>query len=568
MTSVEAMLHTDFLVIGSGLAGLRAAIELSERGKSCILISKSRLPHSNTYYAQGGIAAVDPERVAKGDDSYESHMEDTLRAGDGLCIPSIVQRFVQKAFPEGVKFLIDHGVPFSKADTGDRYVLHQEGGHGRPRVYCKDDYTGQAIEEHLVEIVRKQPLITVLEYHAAVSLITRNRISDVKVVKDRCLGAWVLDRKTRRVKTIEADVTFLATGGAGRAFLYTSNPENATGDGIAMAFRAGARVANMEFFQFHPTVLYEVNPENPAERRFLLTEALRGEAMGGILTLDRDSTEDFVLAYDPRGSHATRDIVARAIDTEMKKNHRPHVWLNVTAQLTGKSEEYIRQSFPKIYAHCLKKGVDLTVEPIPVVPAAHYTCGGVIVGADGQTDIDGLYAIGEVACTGLMGANRLASNSLTECALYGKIAVDAALDRAPSLRDPDLMPPPWQGSTVHPEINPAMLNRFWDTTRATMLDYCAIDRNENRLRVAMDILNGLVQITNDIYWHFYPTLEIIELRNLSLVARLIVESALHRKESRGGHFRSDYPERNDHLFEGATIIHQTTGIRLLKCRHA
>ncbi|MFZ7112165.1 MAG: L-aspartate oxidase [Desulfatiglandales bacterium] len=553
--------RTPFLVIGSGIAGLRAAIELSERGRECILITKSKLTDTNTRYAQGGIAAVDPSRVEKGLDSYESHIDDTIRAGDGLCLPEIVRRFVERAYPDAVRFLIDRGVPFSTTDDGE-YVLHQEGGHAGPRVYCRGDDTGQAIEQRLAEIVTADPAIQVFEDHAAVNLITRNRITEVKSVSDRCLGAWVLDRETGLVRTIEAACTFLATGGAGRAFMYTSNPENATGDGIAMAYRAGARIANMEFFQFHPTVLYEADPANPAERRFLLTEALRGESVGGRLTLTRESTEDFVLRYDPQGSHGTRDIVARAVDAAMKEQGLPHVWLNVTEAVTGKSPAFIREHFPKIYEHCRRKGIDITAEPIPVVPAAHYTCGGVLVDAFGRTDIKALFAVGEVACTGLMGANRLASNSLSEGALYGKLAVEAALGAGFSFPIQAVVPL-WQGSTVHPEANQDMLNRFWDTTRATMMDYCAVDRNEPRLQVALDVLNGLSQITNDIYRHFYPTLEIIELRNLALVARLIVESAMYRKESRGGHFRSDYPERNDQMYQGSTIIQRNIGLRIL-----
>jgi L-aspartate oxidase len=430
-------------------------------------------------------------------------------------------------------------------------------------VYCHNDYTGQAIVERLAAIVMAMPNITVLENHTAINLITRNGISDTRSGKDRCLGAYVLDRETGEVKTLQARGTFLATGGAGRAFMYTSNPENATGDGIAMAYRAGARIANMEFMQFHPTVLYELKPENPAERRFLLTEALRRESMGGKLTLEKDSIDDFVLEYDPRSSHATRDIVARAIDTEMKSNRLSHVWLNVTPKVTAKSEKYIQEHFPKIYEHFLKKGIDITRDPIPVIPAAHYSCGGVLADGNGLTDIDDLYAIGEVVYTGLMGANRLASNSLSECALYGKLASEHAQARHEQFQEHAAGIPEWTGSTVHPEIDASMLNRFWDTTRATMMDYCSVDRNETRLRVALDILDGLTRITDNIYWHFFPTHEIIELRNLALVARLIAESALYRKESRGCHYRSDYPLKNEqHL--GPTIVQKGQEIQVLE----
>ncbi len=554
--------QTEFLIIGSGISGLRAAIELAERGKNAALVTKSLLEDSNTYYAQGGIAAVDPVRAKGEKDSFESHANDTLSAGDGLCVPHIVNSFVRRAFPDAVCFLIDRGVCFSTTETGE-YLLHKEGGHGSERVYCKGDYTGQAIVEKLTEVVRNNPNISVFENHCAVNLISQNQLLKVKSPRNRCLGAYVLYKKNGKMKTFQANVTILATGGAGRAFLYTSNPEVANGDGVAMAYRIGARIANMEFFQFHPTVLYEPNPHDPAERRFLLTEALRGETIGGKLTLEKGSTEDFILEYDPRGSHATRDIVARVIDTEMKKIGLAHVWLNVTTDVTGKSIEYTKNHFPKIYEHCLSKGIDITKEPIPVIPAAHYACGGILVNEYGLTDIDGLYAIGEVAYTGLMGANRLASNSLSECALYGKLAVEHALTQYNDYSHREINIPDWRGSTVQPEISEEMLNRFWDTTRATMTQYCGIDRSGTRLRVAVDILDGLVKITNNIYWHFYPTHEIVELRNLALVASLISRSALFRRESRGTHFRSDYPLKNDSQYLGPTIIQKDSGIQVL-----
>jgi L-aspartate oxidase len=562
MSFSEQKIKSEFLVIGSGIAGLRAAIDLGEKGKKVALVTKSKLEDSNTYYAQGGIAGVDPVRVKNGLDSFESHIDDTMRAGDGLCVPHIVNRFAHRAFPDAVQFLIDKGIAFSVGNTGE-YVLHQEGGHEFERVYCLADHTGVAIEEDLAAAARDNPDITIFEDHTAVNLITQNQFSTVKALRDRCLGASVLDRQKGKIRTFEAGTTFLATGGAGRAFLHTSNPENTNGDGIAMAFRAGARIANMEFFQFHPTILYEANPKHPSERRFLLTEALRGEAMGGKLTIMKDSRDDFVLKYDSRGSHGTRDIVARAIDTEMRRNGLPHVWLNVTSEVTGEKKGYIEEYFPKIYEHCLKKGHDMEEEAIPVIPAAHYTCGGVAVNDYGLSDIDRLYAIGEVACTGLMGANRLASNSLSECALYGKLAVEHALSQQVPSQLPNVTITPWKSATVNPEISHEILNRFWDTIRTAMMQYCAIDRNGPRLRVAVDILDGLVKITDNIYRHFSPTHEIIELRNLALVARLIAESALNRKESRGCHYRSDYPNKNDKQYLGPTIIQKDTGFYIL-----
>ncbi len=548
----EKNIKTDFLIMGSGIAGLRAALELADKGKEVLLITKSGIEDSNTYYAQGGIAAVDPLRVQSGDDSFESHAKDTEKSGDGLCNPAVVQNFAKKAYEEVIDFLIKKGVQFTKNGEKYPYELHQEGGHEHERIYCVGDYTGKAIEEKLADEARANPLIKILENHTAINLVTQNQVSRIKFPKDKCIGAYVLDREKGTVKTIEAKKTILATGGAGRVFQYTSNPKNATGDGIAMAYRAGARVANMEFFQFHPSVLYEPNG-NPSERRFLITEALRGQKMGGILTTEKESLEDFVLKYDPRGSHATRDIVAKAIDSEMKKRGLKHVWLNVTPNATGKTESYIKENFPQIYAKCLEKGTDMTKQPIPVIPAAHYTCGGVIVNEFGLTDIDSLYAVGEVSCTGLMGANRLASNALPEGALYGKLAVNHALATI-SLEESIHYPiPDWKTGFVRTEPDTATLNQFWDTTRSIMMNLCSIDRNEQRLKLAVATTKSLADSANEIYMDFYPTHEIIELRNLTLVANLIAISALERKESRGGHYRSDYPCK-DPAYNKPTII--------------
>ncbi|MBU0616059.1 MAG: L-aspartate oxidase [Nanoarchaeota archaeon] len=553
-------INTEYLIIGSGLAGLRAAIELSRAGKRPTIVTKSKIEDANTFYAQGGAAAVDPARVETGNDDYQSHVDNTLTAGAGLCDPAVVDTFVKRAFPDAIKFLIDAGVDFTRNDGSYPYHLGQEGGHDHPRVFCVGDYTGQAIEETLAEIVRQDPNITVLENHTAINLITHNQFADFESDIDRCLGAYVLDRETGKVRTFSADTTILATGGVGRAFLYTSNPENATGDGIAMAYRAGAVIANMEFFQFHPTVLYEANPENPSERRFLLTEAFRGEETGAILTLTRDSLEDFVLRYDPRGSHATRDIVARAIDTEIKKRGIQHVWLNATPAATGKSPEYIKAHFPKIYAHCLSRGIDITKEPMPAIPAAHYTCGGIIVDTFGRTTLNGLYAIGETSYTGLMGANRLASNSLPEAALYGKLAVEHALDN--SVQHGERLRP-WQYGNIDKAADQATLNQFWDNTRRTMMTLCGIDRNEERLRGCLGALDGFDTTVDDIYQDFHPTHEIIELRNLLLVSKLITDSALSRKESRGGHFRSDFPDPDDR-YNFPTLTHRDVGIYRLR----
>ena len=550
----EERVSTEFLVIGSGIAGLRAAIELSKRGREVVLATKSSLEESSTYYAQGGIAAVEPERAARGEDRHESHIRDTLEAGDGLCAAPVVERFVRRSFADAIRFLVDSGVEFSTTRDG-KYILHQEGGHEHPRIYCVGDFTGKAVEERLVQIVRDDPKITVLEYHTAFNLITGNQISRPRSPVDRCLGAHVLDRHGGRVKTFAAGTIFLATGGCGRVFRYTSNPDNATGDGIAMAYRAGARIANMEFFQFHPTVMYEPDAEKKDERRFLLTEALRGAEMGGILTLARDSDCDFMLDHHQDGSHATRDIVARTIDTEMKRRGLSHVWLNVSEQVTGKSRDYLREHFPDIYRHCESRGIDIAQDPIPVVPAAHYTCGGVLVDEFGQTDIEGLYAIGETTCTGLMGGNRLASNSLPEAALYGLLAVEHATAASNGPRpDRGLDLPPWQTDGIQTEVDTATLNQFWDTTRSTMTNLCGIDRNEQRLQAAVEILHGLNRAADTTYQKFFPVHEIIELRNLTLVALIIAESALQRRESRGTHYRADFPYRDDERYQKNTIV--------------
>ena len=539
MAAKNEQIRTKCLIIGSGIAGLRAAIELSRVGEKPLLITKSRLEDSNTFYAQGGIAAVDPIRVKSRSDSYVSHIDDTLKAGAGICDKSVVGSLARQSYKEVIQFLIDNGVEFTKKDGRYPFELHQEGGHSHERIYCVGDYTGRAVEKQLAAVVRSDWNIRVLENHSAIDLVT----SSYGGINPRCCGAYVLDRETRLVRTISAGTTFLATGGAGRVFQYTSNPENATGDGIAMAYKAGARVSNLEFIQFHPTVLYEPNPEDPAEKRFLITEALRGEKVRSILTLEKEILEDLVLKYDPEGSHGTRDVVARAIDTEMKSRGLKHVWLNATTKATGKSREYLEENYPQIFAKLMEKGIDMSVEPIPVVPAAHYTCGGVVVDQFGLTDIASLYAIGEVACTGLMGANRLASNSLPEAALYGMLAVAHALINI-SVPRRDL--PNWNYGNVSKSADPATMNQFWDMTRTTMTNLCGIDRNEERLQLAARTLSALANASKEIYWNHRPTHEIVELRNLTTVAQLIAQSALARKESRGCHYRSDFPERDEY----------------------
>ena len=544
-------METKFLIIGSGIAGLMAALEASEKNQQVILITKNDLENSNSYYAQGGVSAVDAKRVKKNMDSYESFIEDTMNAGDGLCNLKIVSKCAYNFFDKVINFLINKGVDFSKSDNLDNYEyeLHQEGGHRHERVYCVGDYTGEAIIKTLIKEVRTSKNIKILENHLAISLITQNQILKENSFKDKCLGIYALDKKAGEIITIRAKNVFLATGGAGKVFQYTSNPKVSTGDGIAMAYRAGAKIANMEFYQFHPTVLYEHKfGDNSVEKRFLITEALRGEKIGGILTLRKNSTKDFILNFDERGSHATRDIVARGIDNVMKKEGLTHVWLNVTTKVTGKTEEYYKNNFPQIYQKCLEENINIAFSPIPVVPAAHYCCGGVLTDEFGQTDIENLYAIGEVACTGLMGANRLASNSLPESAYFGRIAIENAINNLKYNynNDSNIELPLWKDFLyTKTKIDLATMNQFWDITRTVMTNLCGIERNKQRLKLAYNITSALSEASENIYKNFFPCQEIIELRNLNLVARLITKSALLRKESRGSHFRLDFPQKNE-----------------------
>jgi len=547
-TRHNEIVTTDILIIGSGIAGLRAALEASKNGREVILLTKSNVTDSNTYYAQGGITGLDPDRVTRGEDSYESLIRNTLAAGDGLCNKKVVDYFSHHSF-EPIRFLIEQHVPFSTDENG--WVLHQEGGHDHERIYCVADYTGKAIEETLADSVLRDQNIKVYEHYLAFTLITKRKLAKNRNIEDRCLGVYAIDRIRETVIAFKANAVILATGGAGRVFQYTSNPDNATGDGIAMAYNVGAKIANMEFFQFHPTVLYEPFAMQSNERRFLLTEALRGVSMGGILTISADSTEDFVLAYNPDGSHATRDKVSQAIDAEMKRLGLKHVYLNVTTKITGKTPQYIKAHFPQIYVHCLKKGIDIISQPIPVVPAAHYTCGGILVDLYGRTSIPGLFAIGEVSCTGLMGANRLASNSLTEAALFGRLAAEEAIKYSANSNRENV--PAWYTQGIFSHADVATVNQIWDVTRTTMMSLCGIDRTEERLRAAVGILESLSETINKIYWGYYPNDQIFETRNLVQTAKLIASAALFRKESRGGHYRSDYPLKKP-AYEAMTLI--------------
>jgi len=513
----KKMVRFDVLVLGSGLAGQSLALRLADRMRVA-LVTKRRQEDSASAWAQGGIAAV-----LNSDDSIEAHIQDTLTAGAGLCDPAAT-RFVVENGRTSIEWLIAQGVPFTRdAESEFGYHLTREGGHSHRRVIHVADATGSAVQETLTDKVRRHPNIAILENHIAVDLIVGRKIGRPEL---GCVGAYVLDIDAERVVTFAADHTVLATGGAGKVYLYTTNPDTATGDGIAMAWRAGCRVANMEFIQFHPTCLY-----HPHAKSFLISEAMRGE--GGILRL-ADGTR-FMPAHDPRAELAPRDVVARAIDFEMKKRGLDCVYLD----MTHKPAEFLIEHFPNIHARCLALGIDIAREPIPVVPAAHYTCGGVLIDRAARTDIAGLYAVGETSHTGLHGANRLASNSLLECVVYAQAAAQDILQRSPPPL-PEL--PQWDESRVTDADEEIVISHNWDELRRFMWDYVGIVRTNKRLARARSRIGLLSREIDEYYANFRVTNDLIELRNLVLSADLIVRSAQRRRESRGLHFSRDYPQ--------------------------
>ena len=522
-TPVAATLHFDVLIVGSGLAGLSAALLLSPQ-KRVAVITKRAVSEGSSGWAQGGIAAVWSK-----DDSFQAHVNDTLVAGAGLCDLSAT-RFVVENAPNAIAWLQTMGVPFSQEDG--QLHLTREGGHSARRIVHVTDATGAAVQRTLIERAQKATNITLFEHHTLVDLITsakvashRGNLSVGSVQSNRCLGLYALDDSTDEVLTFEAPQTILATGGAGKVYLYTTNPDTATGDGIAAAWRAGCRVQNMEFIQFHPTCLY-----HPHAKSFLISEAVRGE--GGKLLLP-DGTR-FMSAHDPRLELAPRDVVARAIDFEMKKGGFDCVYLDISHQPLG----FLREHFPNIYARCLELGIDISKQPIPVVPAAHYTCGGVLSDLQGRTDIAGLYAIGETACSGLHGANRLASNSLVECMVFAQ-ATARDIMQATASSTPAL--PTWDDSRVSDADEAVVISHNWDELRRFMWDYVGIVRTNKRLDRAAHRIALLQDEIQEFYAHFHVTRDLLELRNLVLVADLIVRSAQARHESRGLHFSRDYP---------------------------
>lgn len=518
--------ETDFLVIGTGLAGLSYALKMASHGHVTLLAKKS-MTQTNTRWAQGGIASV-----TASDDSFEDHIRDTLNAGAGLCRSDVVSMVVEQA-PARMDELRQWGVEFDirKNHTRDQNTdldLTREGGHTKRRILHVADHTGKAIHEALLQRCRENPNIEILENHFAIDLLTTRKLDPFSIAPNECLGAYVLNVAQDRVATFYSKITVLATGGAGKVYLYTSNWEGTTGDGIALAHRAGARIANMEFMQFHPTCLY-----HPLERSFLITEALRGE--GAELINLRG--EAFMEKYHPMGSLAPRDIVARSIDAEMKRTGAECVYLDIR----HKSKDFLVEHFPVIYEKCLSLGIDMAKQPIPVVPAAHYLCGGIITDKNGTTDLQRLYAVGETACTGLHGANRLASNSLLECVVFAHNAAHHSHALLPMLRNGTHKVPDWVPTEKTDLDEMVVISHMWEEIRRLMWNYVGIVRSNKRLERAHHRLENLTQEVQDYYFNLKVHPDILELRNIALVANLTVQCALKRKESRGIHFNIDYP---------------------------
>ncbi len=513
-------LYFDTLIIGGGLAGFSLALKLAQ-SKKIGLVTKQSTSDSASEWAQGGIAAA-----LSHEDSPTQHMHDTLMAGAGLCDEAIALYITENA-PQAIHWLINQGVSFTRdQDNETGYHLTQEGGHRLRRIIHSGDATGKAIQQTLIEKICNHPNITLLEHHIAIDLITRDKIPDCsKTHNKRCIGAYVLDKKNDRVQTFTAHNTVLATGGASKVYLYTTNPDTATGDGIAMGWRAGCRVANMEFIQFHPTCLY-----HPHAKSFLISEAVRGE--GGLLKLPNG--ECFMAQHDKRAELAPRDVVARAIDFEMKKRGLDCVYLDIS----HKSADFLKQHFPNIYSRCLELGIDISQQPIPIVPAAHYTCGGIVADQKGKTDLDNLYAIGETAHTGLHGANRLASNSLLECLVLAQAASIEISNQSPI---PPVAIPEWDESRVTDADEEIVISHNWDELRRFMWSYVGIVRTTKRLQRAQHRIKLLREEIDEYYTNFRVTSDLLELRNLVDTADLIVNSALLRHESRGLHFSRDYP---------------------------
>jgi L-aspartate oxidase len=523
--------QTDFLVIGSGIAGLYYALHVAEHGEVTI-VTKRDPAESSTRYAQGGIATVLGD-----EDSFASHIADTLRVGAGLCHEEVV-RFTVEEGPRHIQRLIELGVQFTREAGGEALDLGREGGHSHRRVVHATDLTGQEVERALLAAVAEHPRCRVLDHHLAVDLLTTAAYG----MDNACFGAYVLDAKSGEVLTLTARTVLLATGGAGKVYLYTSNPDVATGDGIAIAYRAGAAVANMEFFQFHPTILF-----HPHAKSFLISEALRGE--GGILRLD-DGT-DFMRPVHELGSLAPRDVVARTIDLALKRSGHECVYLD----MRGLEPGLVEKRFPNIHEKCLSLGIDMREQPIPVVPGAHYCCGGVLVDAQGHTTLRNLSAAGEVSCTGLHGACRLASNSLLEALVFAARAAEVDI-RAQAVRPPEVLS--WQSGKASSSDEAVVVTQNWDEIRRFMWNYVGIVRSDKRLDRARRRIELIREEIRDYYYNFLVTGDLLELRNLALVAHLIIESARRRKESRGLHYTIDHPAQ-DEQYRHDTVLTRVDG---------
>ncbi|MBW2631358.1 MAG: L-aspartate oxidase [Deltaproteobacteria bacterium] len=531
----------DFLVLGSGIAGLSFAIKAAELGSVAVVTKKEEV-ESNTNYAQGGIAAVTDD-----DDNFESHINDTLKSGAGLCREDVVN-FVITEGPERIRELIEWGVHFTKTkdSKSGAYDLGREGGHSRRRVLHAEDITGREVERALVEKAASKKNITIYENFFSIDLICRSKLAVHKEEENRCLGAYAFDVDKNVVHTFRAKFVMLATGGSGKVYLITTNPDIATGDGVAMAYRAGAEIANMEFMQFHPTCLY-----HPDAKSFLISEAVRGE--GAVLKLKDGST--FMERYHSMGALAPRDVVAKAIDTELKKSGDEYVLLDITQM----SKEFLVKRFPYIYNRCLEFGIDMAVDPIPVVPAAHYQCGGVLVNPSGETSINGLFACGEVACTGLHGANRLASNSLLEALVFAHRAFEKICQLLPAVEEDSTPIPPWDPKGATESDESIVVSHNWDEIRMCMWNYVGIVRSDKRLERAKRRINLIAREIEEYYWNFTITTNLLELRNIATVAGVIIECSRLRKESRGLHYNLDYPERDDVNWIKDTVIRKDWG---------
>jgi len=524
--------HYDYVVLGSGIAGLTFALNVAEKGSVAVITKKNRA-ESNTNYAQGGIACV-----TSNEDTFDLHVRDTLECGAGLCHEDVVRGIVEEG-PARIKELIELGMAFTERENSSRHELDlgKEGGHSKRRILHAKDVTGREIERALLAALAQHPNVAIFENHAAIDLITRRKLGFA--TDNRCVGVYVLDCASGQVETVASPQVLLATGGCGKVYLYTTNPDIATGDGVAMAYRAGVPVANMEFIQFHPTCLFHSKAKS-----FLISEAVRGE--GGVLR--NEAGKAFMEGVHPLKSLAPRDIVARAIDAEIKKTGARCVYLDITHQ----SREFLQNRFPAIYAKCLECGIDMAVEPIPVVPAAHYQCGGVVTTPEGRTSLPGLWAVGEVGCTGLHGANRLASNSLLEALVVAHRAAEAVKQEKTPPQQKDI--PPWRSGSAQDPDELVVIYHNWREIRQLMWDYVGIMRTTKRLKRAATRLRSLSDEVQEYYWNYKMTCDLVELRNLVLVASLIVDCALSRHESRGLHFTLDYPELDQSHSPSDTVL--------------